>query len=69
MNEIVCLNREIQTSKKVHSQELDDWERLHTNEMREKDFELAKLREEIRKLTVGTTQGRKQKQLRGQARQ
>lgn len=69
MNEIVRLNQEMKEMKSLHIHELGDWERLHTNEMREKEFEIAKLKEDIRKLTVGTTQGRKQKKLLGLARQ
>lgn len=69
MNEIVRLNQEMKEVKSLHMQELGDWERLHTNEVREMEFEMAKLKEEIRKLTVGTTIGRKQKKLLGLARQ
>ena len=69
MNEIVRLNQEMKEMKSLHIQELGDWERLHMNEMREKEFEIAQLHEEIRKLTVGTTHARKQKKLLGMARQ
>lgn len=69
MNEIVKLNQEIKDMKHCHIAELGDWERLHTNEVRELEFEIAKLKEDIRKLTVGTTVGRKQKKLLGLARQ
>ena len=68
MNEIVRLNQEIKDMKHCHIQELGDWERLHTNEVRELEFEIAKLKEDIRKLTVGTTVGRKQKKILGLAR-
>lgn len=69
MNEIVRLNQEIKEMKSLHIQELGDWERLHMNEIREKEFEIAKLNEEIRRLKVGTTVGRKQKKMLGLARQ
>lgn len=69
MNEIVRLNQDMKEMKSLHIQELGDWERLHTNEMREKEFEIVKLKEEIRKLKVGTTVGRKQKKLLGRVRQ
>lgn len=44
---------ELSELHKSHKQELDDWERLHRNEMLEKDFKIAKLSEEIRLLTNG----------------
>ena len=69
MNEIVRLNQELKEMKSQHIHELGDWERLHANEMREKEYEIAKLEEEIRKLKVGTAHGRKQKKLLGMARQ
>lgn len=69
MNEIVRLNQEIKDMKHCHIEELGDWERLHTNEVRELEFEIAKMKEEVRKLKVGTTLGRKQKKLLGRARQ
>lgn len=69
MNEIVRLNMKLEEQKTTHIQELGDWERLHAAEIRAKDLEIDQLREEIRKLTVGTTIGRKQKQRLGLARQ
>ena len=69
MNEIVRLNCEMKEMKTCHIHELGDWERLHASEMREKEYETAKLEEEIRKLKVGTTHGRKQKKLLGMTRQ
>jgi len=69
MNEIVRLNQEMKEMKTEHIHELGDWERLHANEMRDKEYEIAKLEEEVRKLKVGTTHGRKQKKLLGMARQ
>ena len=38
MNEIVKLNQEIKDMKHCHIAELGDWERLHTNEVRELEF-------------------------------
>jgi len=69
MNEIVRLNQDMKEMKSQHIYELGDWERLHANEMREKEYDIAKLEEEIRKLKVGTAHGRKQKKPMGMTRQ
>jgi len=54
LNEIVRLQVEVSESKKQHVQELQDWERMHKNEMLERDCEIARLREEVRKLLLKT---------------
>lgn len=51
LNELVQLTDSMKEAEKAHQQELDDWERLHRNEMLEKDFQIAQLTEEIRKLS------------------
>jgi hypothetical protein len=48
LNEIAKLTNDQSEARKAHQQELDDWERMHRNEMLEKDFEIAKLTEEMR---------------------
>lgn len=48
LNEIVKLTNEISQVKRAHQQELDDWERLHRNEMLEKEYKIAQLTEELR---------------------
>lgn len=61
INEIVRLKVELQELGKKHIQELQDWERMHKNEMLERDCEIASLREEVRNLllkqasSIGTT--------------
>lgn len=50
LNELVQLTDSMKEAEKAHQQELDDWERLHRNEMLEKDFQIAQLTEEIRNL-------------------
>lgn len=50
LNELVQLTEAMKEAEKAHQLELDDWERLHRNEMLEKDFQIAQLTEEIRKL-------------------
>eukprot|EP00527_Entomoneis_sp_CCMP2396_P003938 CAMPEP_0198147642 /NCGR_PEP_ID=MMETSP1443-20131203/36916_1 /TAXON_ID=186043 /ORGANISM="Entomoneis sp., Strain CCMP2396" /LENGTH=391 /DNA_ID=CAMNT_0043812055 /DNA_START=92 /DNA_END=1267 /DNA_ORIENTATION=+ len=52
LNEIVRLQVEIQDTRKQHTQELHDWERMHKNEMLERDCEIARLKEEVRKLLL-----------------
>jgi hypothetical protein len=69
MNEIVTLNRKLKDIQTTHIHELGDWERLHASEMRAKDEEIARLKEQIRQLTVGTALNRKQKQRQGLVRQ
>lgn len=49
INEIVRLTDLCNDLEEKHREELDDWERMHRNEMLEKDFEIAKLSEELRK--------------------
>ncbi|GAX10643.1 hypothetical protein FisN_14Lh149 [Fistulifera solaris] len=51
LNELVQLTDAMKEAEKAHQQELDDWERLHRNEMLEKDFQIAQLSEELRKLS------------------
>jgi len=55
LNEIVKLQMEASEAKKQHIQELQDWERMHKNEMLERDCEIARLREEVRKLLLKTS--------------
>lgn len=50
LNDLVQLTDSMKEAEKNHQQELDDWERLHRNEMLEKDFQIAQLIEEIRSL-------------------
>ena len=50
LNELVKLTDQLQHARKEHVQELEDWERLHRNEMLEKDLQIAQLTQEIRKL-------------------
>ena len=52
LNEIVKLRVESQELEKRHIQELQDWERLHKNEMLERDCEIARLKDEVHKLVV-----------------
>ncbi|GAX22527.1 hypothetical protein FisN_14Hh149 [Fistulifera solaris] len=51
LNELVQLTDAMKEAEKAHQQELDDWERLHRNEMLEKDYQIAQLSEELRKLS------------------
>ena len=50
LDELVKLTDQLKATKKGHRQELEDWERLHRNEMLEKDLQIAQLTEEIRTL-------------------
>ena len=52
MNEIVNLKKELDETRRQHVQELQDWERMHMNEMLEKDCEIARLKEQVRKLVA-----------------
>lgn len=63
LNEIVRLNLELQESRKQHFEELQDWERLHKNEMVARDFEIAKLTEEIRMLLLKNDAGKPLRQM------
>jgi hypothetical protein len=53
LNEIVRLTDQCADLESKHRDELDDWERMHRNEMLEKDFEIAKLSEELRRVRGG----------------
>jgi hypothetical protein len=53
LNEIVRLTDQCADLEAKHRDELDDWERMHRNEMLEKDFEIAKLSEELRRVRGG----------------
>jgi hypothetical protein len=50
LNEIMTLTEQMKQAEAKHKGELDDWKRMHKNELNEKDFQIAKLREEIRRL-------------------
>ena len=52
INEIVRLQVTMQDAKKQHVQELQDWERMHKNEMLERDCEIARLKAEVHKLIL-----------------
>jgi hypothetical protein len=56
MNELTTVAEAMEEEKKKHREEMDDWERLHRNEMREKEFKVAQLTEELRKATEGAGQ-------------
>jgi len=62
LNELMNLEDQMAGLEKKHQQELDDWERMHRNEMLEKDFIIAKLSEELRgyKLPCSSGNGRPQ---------
>jgi hypothetical protein len=51
MNELSKVTEDMKEEKAKHREEMDDWERMHRNEMLEKEFQIAKLSEEIRKAT------------------
>jgi len=55
LNELIRSNDRFAALQKKHDDELDDWERLHRNEMLEKDYQIAKLTEELRSKKLGTT--------------
>jgi hypothetical protein len=57
LDELVKMTDELQEAKKAHQAELDDWERMHRNEMLEKDFSIAQLVEEVRALQYGDVDG------------
>ena len=57
MNEIALLTDEIKEIRVQHRRELEDWERLHRNEMLEKEYEIAKLKQEV--LLLKTSEGGK----------
>ena len=62
LNELIRLNDKLASMEKKHNEELDDWERMHRNEMLEKDYQIAKLTEELRtmRLTASVHSGRPQ---------
>lgn len=53
LNEIIRLTDHCKATEQRHREELDDWERMHRNAMLEKDFEIAKLAEDLRKIQGG----------------
>jgi len=55
LDELVKLTDELRVTKVGHQCELDDWERMHRNEMLEKDMEIAQLTQEIRTLLDDST--------------
>jgi hypothetical protein len=48
LNEIIRLTDWTRDQEQKHREELDDWERMHRNEMLEKDYLIAQLTEEMR---------------------
>ena len=52
LNEIIRLTDLTRDAEEKRREELDDWERMHRNEMLEKDYTIARLSEELRKLGV-----------------
>lgn len=52
LNEIIRLTDMTRDTEEKRREELDDWERMHRNEMLEKDYTIARLSEELRKLGV-----------------
>ena len=52
LNEIIRLTDTTRDAEEKRREELDDWERMHRNEMLEKDYAIARLSEELRKLGV-----------------
>ena len=52
LNEIIRLTDMTRDAEEKRREELDDWERMHRNEMLEKDYTIARLSEELRKLGV-----------------
>ena len=60
LNELMQMEDQLVEMEEKHQQELDDWERMHRNEMLEKDFVIAKLQEELRgyKLPCTSANGR-----------
>lgn len=52
LNEIIRLTDLTRDTEAKRREELDDWERMHRNEMLEKDYTIARLSEELRKLGV-----------------
>ena len=55
LNELIRANDRFAALQKKHDDELDDWERLHRNEILEKEYQIAKLTEEVRSKKLGTT--------------
>ena len=52
LNEIIRLTDLTRDAEEKRREELDDWERMHRNEMLEKDYTIARLSEELRQLGV-----------------
>lgn len=48
LNELIRVTDLFHSLQVKHQEELDDWERMHRNEMLEKDYEIARLVEELR---------------------
>jgi hypothetical protein len=63
MNELAGLAETMKEETIKHRQEMDDWERMHRNEMLEKDYQLAQLTEQLRafKATSGQSLRNKKK--------
>jgi hypothetical protein len=59
MSEIIRLTHLCRDLEMKHQEELDDWERMHRNEMLEKDFEIAQLSEELRRLKQASSDSSK----------
>lgn len=50
LNEIIKVTEQLKETEQKHREELADLDRRHRNETTEKDFQIAKLKEEIRRL-------------------
>lgn len=50
LNELIRVTEMYHGLQRKHQEELDDWERMHRNEMLEKDYEIAHLTEELRRM-------------------
>lgn len=53
LNEICELTNKMKHMEQTHRQEIKDWDLAHQNEIAQKDYKIAKLEEEIRKLKFG----------------
>jgi hypothetical protein len=56
MNELAKVTDAMEEEKNRHREEMDDWERMHRNEMLEKEFKIAGLAEEVRKAKAASGQ-------------
>jgi len=50
LNEIVTLTERIKAMERRRQQDMDEWDDMHKNEIAQKEFKIAKLQEELRKL-------------------